>query len=136
MALIFLVLVDHQITLNFLWLIPIMLLQMIFAFSFGVILSLFTPFFKDFKEAIPIVLQLWFWMTPIIYMKEMVANKYPFLLTYNPFFYFVEIYQDIFLYSKTPKIESLIIISILALSTFLIAMFLYKKMISAIKDII
>ena len=48
----------------------------------------------------------------------------------------VEIYQDIFLYSKTPKIESLIIISILALSTFLIAMFLYKKMISAIKDII
>ncbi len=136
MALIFLVLVDHQITLNFLWLIPIMLLQMIFAFSFGVILSLFTPFFKDLKEAIPIVLQLWFWMTPIIYMKEMVANKYPFLLTYNPFFYFVEIYQDIFLYSKTPKIESLIIISILALSTFLIAMFLYKKMISAIKDII
>ena len=136
LGLIFLLLVDHPITMNFLWLIPIMLVQTIFAFAIGVIISLFTPFFKDLKEAIPIVIQLWFWMSPVIYMKEMIADKYPFLLVYNPFFYFLEIYQDIFLYSKAPQMESIIIIISMTGISLLIAAILYKKMIATIKDII
>lgn len=136
LALIFLFLVNQPITLTFLWLIPIMFAQVIFAFSLGVILSLFTPFFKDLKEAVPVVIQLWFWMTPIIYMKEMVANKYPALLVYNPFYHFVHLYQDIFLFSKAPVLLDVVTIFILAITTLFLAIFLYKKMISTIKDII
>ncbi len=132
----FLFLVNQPITLTFLWMIPVMLMQVVFAFSIGVILSLFTPFFKDLKEAVPIIIQLWFWMTPIIYMKEMIANKYPLLLTYNPFYYFVHIYQDIFLYSKAPSFEDLSTILTMTIITFFIAGYLYKKMIATIKDII
>ncbi|HIE59237.1 MAG TPA: ABC transporter permease, partial [Hydrogenothermaceae bacterium] len=43
----FLLLIEQPITWNFLWLLPIMLIQTLFAFGLGVILSLFTPFFKD-----------------------------------------------------------------------------------------
>jgi len=136
LGIVFLLLVNHPITLTFLWLIPIMFLQTMFAFSLGVILSLFTPFFKDLKEAIPIVVQLWFWMTPIIYMKEMIEKKYPALLTYNPFYHFVHIYQDIFLFAKTPALNDLVTIVIISFSTFVLAAYLYKKMISTIKDII
>lgn len=135
-AIVFLLIVNHPVTLSFLWLIPIIFCQIIFAFALGVVLSLFTPFFKDLKEAIPIIIQLWFWMTPIIYMKEMIADKYPLLLTYNPFFYFVSIYQDIFLYSKAPSLNSLIIIFTMTLITLVLSGYLYKKMISTIKDII
>lgn len=136
LALIFLLLVNHPITLTFLYLIPILFLQTLFAFALGVIISLFTPFFKDFKEAVPIIVQLWFWMTPIIYMKEMIANKYPALLTYNPFYYFAQIYQDIFLYSKAPAIGQIIVIILMTFMVLFIAAFLYKKMIGVIKDII
>lgn len=136
LGIIFLLIVKHEINWIFLWMFPIMILQTLFAFGVGVILSLFTPFFKDLKEAIPVIMQLWFWMTPVIYMKEMVEKDYPFLLTYNPFYYFVEIYQNIFLYSKAPEVDSLIIISIMTLSSLVMAGFLYKKMISTIKDII
>lgn len=132
----FLLLVNQPITWSFLWMIPVMLIQTLFVFGLGVILSLFTPFFKDLKEAIPIVVQLWFWMTPIIYMKEMIANKYPLLLTYNPFYYFVQIYQDIFLYAKAPSFSSLFIITAMTLVSLFLAGFLYKKMIGTIKDII
>lgn len=136
LALIFLLLVNHPITLTFLYLIPILFLQTLFAFALGVIISLFTPFFRDFKEAVPIVVQLWFWMTPIIYMKEMVADKYPAILTYNPFYYFVHIYQDIFLYSKAPSFESLFSIMLMTFITLFFAAYLYKKIIGTIKDII
>ncbi|NPA59263.1 MAG: ABC transporter permease [Epsilonproteobacteria bacterium] len=135
-AIIFLLLVDQPVTVTFLWLIPLMILQMIFSLALGMIFSLFTPFFKDLKEAIPIVVQLWFWMTPIIYMKEILEQKYPLLLTLNPFFYFSNSYQDIFLYSKSPSIHTLAIIIFITTVTLAIAIYLYKKMVGTIKDII
>ena len=136
LGLVFLILVSQPVTWTFLWMIPVMILQTLFVFGLGVIVSLLTPFFKDLKEAIPIVIQLWFWMTPIIYMKEMVADKYPAILIYNPFYYFVEIYQQIFLFSKAPSFEALASIIGMTLVTLILAAYLYKKMISTIKDII
>lgn len=132
----FLMLVSQPLSWTFLWMLPVMALQTVFSFGLGVILSLFTPFFKDLKEAIPIVVQLWFWMTPIIYMSDMIAGKYPALLIYNPFYYFVKIYQDIFLYSKSPTFENFTIILLITFTTLPLAGFLYKKMIGTIKDII
>lgn len=132
----FLLLVHQSVTWSFLWLVPVMLLQTIFAFALGVILSLFTPFFKDLKEVVPIVMQLWFWVTPIIYVKTMLSHKYPMLLTYNPFYYFVEIYQNIFVYAKAPTSHQLLIIFLEASIPLLLAAWLYKKMVPTIKDII
>ena len=132
----FLFLVHQPITWTFLWLIPVMFIQSIFALGVGVLFSLFTPFFKDMKEVVPIIFQLWFWVTPVIYVKSMIAHRYPFLLVYNPFFYFAEIYQNIFVYSKAPSIHSLLIITIESLVTLVLAGYLYKKMVPTIKDII
>ena len=136
LGIIFLLIIDYTVNLTFLWMIPIMLMQTLFVFALGVIISLFVPFFKDLKEAVPIVIQLWFWMTPIIYMKEMIANKYPFILVYNPFYHFVHLYQDIFLFAKAPFLSDLLTIFLITSVTLILAAYLYKKMISTIKDII
>lgn len=135
-GILFLLLVNHPVNIVFLWFIPVLALQMIFVFSLGVIISLFMPFIKDLKEIVPIVIQLWFWMTPIIYLRQMVADKYPLLLTFNPFYHFVHIYQDIFVYAKTPSLNEVLIIVAISSFTFALSFLLYKKMISAVKDII
>jgi len=50
LAIIFLVIVSHPITATFLYLIPIMLMQTIFALGVGVIFALFyTHFLRDLK---------------------------------------------------------------------------------------
>ena len=136
LAIVFLLLIHHPVTLAFLWLLPVLFLQMLFVFSLGVILSLFVPFFKDLKVAIPIIIQLSFWATPIIDMKEIVIDKYPLIILFNPFYYFISIYQDIFLYSKSPTIVDLLIIVTISCVTFTIAAYLYTKIIATIKDII
>jgi len=136
LGVIFLIIIHQPITLSILWIIPIMILQSIFTLGLGVISSLFTPFFKDLKEIIPIILQLWFWMTPIVYVRTMIEKKYPFLLTYNPFYYFGRTYQDIFLYGKAPTFNNIFIMTIETLVVIILAGYLYKKMISTIKDII
>ena len=135
-AIAFLLIVNQPVTWVFLWMIPVMILQTLFAFGLGVIVSLFTPFFKDLKEVVPIVMQLWFWMTPIIYLSSMIKTRYPALLIYNPFYYFVKIYHDIFLYSKAPSLETLFLILSFTIISLFLAGFLYKKMIATIKDII
>lgn len=132
----FLIIVSQPITTAFLWLPLIMVLQTLFAFAIGVICSLFTPFFKDMKVALPIVIQLWFWMTPIIYMKELIEKKFPLLIIINPFYYFVDTYQNIFLLGRSPALETVGIIILMTFSAFLLAGYLYKKMVSSIKDII
>lgn len=100
-GMIFLLLVNYPITWTFLWMIPVMILQVLFAFCIGSILSLFTPFFKDFKEVVPIVLQLWFWMTPIIYLPTMIEDRYPFILEYNPFYFCKNIPRYFYLFKTT-----------------------------------
>lgn len=136
LGIIFLLIVDFPISWNFLWLIPIMILTVLFAFAIGVTLSLFSPFIKDLKVVVPIAIQLWFWTSPIIYMKEIVDVKYPWIIQYNPFYYFLHLYQDIFLYSKAPTFEDMTIITIISLTTLALTACLYKKMISTIKDVI
>lgn len=136
LAVAFLLFVDFPVSFSILLLIPLMAIQLLFTFALGVIISLFVPFFKDIKVAIPIILQLWFWTTPIIYFKEMVPKSFQIIFTINPFFYFIESYHTIFLYQKVPESAH---IAILLLSSFLllvIAMYLYKKMMPTIKDII
>ena len=136
LGILFLLSINYTVNATFLWMLPIMLLQTLFAFALGVIIALFVPFFKDLKEAVPIFIQLWFWATPIIYLKEMIANKYPFILTYNPFYHYVHLYQDIFLYAKAPSVKEILIITLITFTTLSIAIYLYKKMIGTIKDII
>ncbi|SFV71386.1 O-antigen export system permease protein RfbD [hydrothermal vent metagenome] len=136
LGVLFLIIIEYHVDFTFLWMLPIVILQMIFVLGLGVIISLFMPFLKDIKEVLPIVIQLWFWMTPIIYIKEMVASKYPFIFIFNPFYYYVHLYQNIFLYAKSPTLYEIIIITSISFSTLSLAAFLYKKMISTIKDII
>ncbi|NPA55358.1 MAG: ABC transporter permease, partial [Epsilonproteobacteria bacterium] len=55
----FLVVVNHHVGIEFVVLPVYMLMVMFFAFFLGVILSLFTPFFRDLREIINVILQLW-----------------------------------------------------------------------------
>ena len=136
LAVIFLLIIHQPVTLTFLWILPVMLMQTVFAFSLGVIFSLFAVFFKDLKEAIPIIIQLWFWMTPIVYVKEMIIKKYPSIISFNPLYKFIAIYQDIFLYAKAPTFIQILSIVMIGFITLFVAIFLYKRLISSIKDMI
>jgi len=136
LAVLFLFVVDFPLSYTMFLLIPLIFLQLLFTFSLGVILSLLVPFFKDIKVVVPIVLQLWFWITPIIYFKEIVPEKYHILFTINPFYYFIESYHSIFLYAKPPLLTHFVGLSLLTLALFVLAAYLYKKMLPTIKDIL
>ncbi len=132
----FLIVIDYPISWDFLYLLPVMLLQSLFAFFLGVILALFVPFFKDLKEIIPVFLQLWFWITPIVYVKEMIYDRFPYAVDYNIAYTFISFYQNLFLHSEAKGWDGILVLGIVTLILAFLSAYLYKKMVPVIKDII
>jgi len=136
LAIAFLLIVGHPVTEAIFYLFPLFALQMLFSFALGAFFSLLTPFFEDLREALPIVMQLWFWMTPIVYVPEMLAHRFPALLTWNPFYLYAESYQGILLDGVAPPQSRLLLMLLIDLALLSLVAWLYKKMIPTIKDLL
>ena len=54
-------------------------------------------FFKDLIQIINIILQVIFWMTPIVWNFEIMPETVQKVLIYNPIYYIVQGYRDVFI---------------------------------------
>jgi ABC-type polysaccharide/polyol phosphate export permease len=57
-------------------------------------------FFKDVAQTLTIILNMWFWFTPIIWGADMIPQKYQFIIKLNPMLYIVEGYRASFIYHE------------------------------------
>ena len=102
--LIFLLLTGHRLGWTGLVLIGLLALQFVFSFGLGLILSTLNVFFRDVSQLVGVVLQFWFWLTPIIYLEEILPQIARSLLYFNPMYYFVRGYQVVVLYDVLPPV--------------------------------
>ncbi len=89
-------------------------LQQILAFGLGLLSATLTVFIRDLKEVVGIILQLWFWFTPIVYVSSILPDTVKNILVYNPFFILAESYQRIFVFESLPAMRSLLILCVIA----------------------
>lgn len=54
-------------------------------------------FLRDTSQIISIILQLGFWLTPIMWSYKMIPEKYSYIFKLNPMYYIVEGYRDTFI---------------------------------------
>ncbi len=93
----------HYPGLAWLYLIPGMLLISIMAFGIGVFLGVLNVFARDVAQFMTVFLQLWFWFTPIVYLKSVVPEKFQFLIGLNPMTPLVGLYQNALLLNQSPE---------------------------------
>ena len=68
---IFLLVVGHQPDWGLLWILPISFVTLyLFTASVAIVMSAVTVYLRDTRHLMEVVLQLWFWMTPVIYSYE------------------------------------------------------------------
>ena len=117
--LVFLALVGHWPGLPLLGLIPLLALQIAFAVGLGVLLGTLNVFFRDVGQLTGVVLQFWFWLTPIVYtLLALPAKARPFMEA-NPMTPLMQNYQQIFLTQSWPTwgpLLNLAIISVVLLA--------------------
>lgn len=91
--------------------IPFMfVIQQLFAYALGSILGILVVFVRDFKEAINVVFQFWFWLTPIVYVAEILPEFAKSFMAINPAYWFIGGYQQIMSYQAMPDFGVLVLL--------------------------
>ena len=70
----------------------------LFSLGFGWFLSAINVFFKDIGQVVSVVLNIWFWFTPIVWPQEMIPEKFQFIIKLNPMYYIIDGYRASFIY--------------------------------------
>jgi lipopolysaccharide transport system permease protein len=109
--------------------VPVLVVQVAFAIGLGVILGVLNVFFRDVGQFFGIVLQFWFWLTPIVYSQTILPEAVRPLMAWNPMAAIVAAYQSILVNAQWPRWESLIPVALesLALCALAIVLFLRRS---------
>ena len=128
-------LLGHDFSWALLWLLPLTLLLVGLSVGLGLILGVFNVFIRDFAQFVPIVLQFWFWFTPIVYPISIIPEAYRHWLMWNPIYYFVSQYQRILVYGQPPEISNVLIISTLTCVFLTFSLILFRRASEDIVDV-
>lgn len=90
-------------------------------FGPGIILGVLNVFVRDVGQFVNILLQFWFWFTPIVYVSKTLPEWVSGLLAYNPMATIITSYQNVMLYHQSPNWMALLPVTILSLILFLFA---------------
>jgi lipopolysaccharide transport system permease protein len=69
---------------SFLAVIPLTFLTAFVALGVGVLLSALTVFYRDFRYVVPFGLQLWLFLTPVIYSVKIIPEEWRWIIALNP----------------------------------------------------
>jgi len=83
-------------------LLPLLVIQVAFSIGLGVSLGVLNVFFRDVGQAFGVVLQFWFWLTPIVYPVTILPEFAQRLLVLNPMADLVQGYQQIIVRGEFP----------------------------------
>lgn len=73
-----------HLTANVLYLIPILMIQMIFTFGLCFFTSAFNVYYRDVKHALPFLIQVWMYLTPVAYSADLVPPRFQTFYYLNP----------------------------------------------------
>ena len=93
-------------------------------------------FFRDLPQAISMILNLGFFLTPIVYPSNAIPEKFRWVFGINPFYFIVEIYRDILIRGRVPDAISFIYPFLFSLAAFFAGYYVFSKTKGAFKDIL
>ena len=83
----------HPVHLSWLFLPVAILIGALFTTGVGLVVFTMASRFVDVKETYLVLVQAWFFVTPIVYTSTFVPEKYRFIVRYNPMTYLVEVFR-------------------------------------------
>jgi len=112
-----------------LWFPVIVLVQLIFTIGLALFLSALTVHFRDLKDLLGNVVQLWFFATPIIYPMHLAPPNMAWLLNLNPMTHIMRSYQQVlFFEGPLGHQKALVGVGVLSIGLFLAGYFVFDRL--------
>jgi len=132
--LLFLVATGHFPGLPVLAVIPVLAIQILLGVGLGVLLGVTNVFFRDVAQVTGILMQFWFWLTPIVYPGEALPAAVKSVLRWNPLWPAVEAMQDIFVNKRFPEWSTLLYPLLVAIAFVTLARAAFNRLAPEIVD--
>lgn len=120
-----------------LWLLPLIWLpQLLLTVGLGYFVAAFTVFLRDIPQSIGVILNLWFYITPIIYPISAIPEQFRWVLWFNPLAAIVAVYRDLILVGEMQHWAEWAITGIASLVIFAGGFWVYKRLRPAFADVL
>lgn len=123
-------------TWNIIWLPLLLLLAFITALGIGLWFSALNVQFRDIRYALPFLIQIWLFITPVVYPASILNDKWRAVYALNPMVGVVEGFRWALLATDTRPGLSIIISSIMAFILLLSGAFYFKRVERTFADVI
>jgi len=115
---------------------PFLLLGvMLTALGVGILLSALTVSYRDFRFVVPFLIQIWMFLSPVVYGVEFIPEKWRWLLLLNPMTGYIDGFRSAFL-GKSFDWNALGISLVLSLIIFVISIAYFTKVERRFSDVI
>ena len=103
-----------------------LILTLLFILGIILIAAIITVYFRDLFHILQIVFVGLFYLVPIIYKKEFFGSDLLIVLKLNPFFYFIQLFQQIIYEARIPDASLWLTCSILMIVSLTIGLLVFK----------
>lgn len=121
------IIVGNEPTWAWLWLPVLIIVTLAFGLALGLVLGVLNVFVRDVAQVMNVVMQLWFWLTPIVYPVNTLSGHFALVLRLNPMYAIASSYQQVFLWGHMPHLKSLAVIFVASLLVLAAGMGLFRR---------
>lgn len=130
----FLIIIGDFPGIVYLAVLPLIFVLILFSVGLGITLGVFNVFFRDIGQFFSIFLQIWFWLTPIVYPLSIIPKKFEPLLQWNPLAPLIGGFQAVILEAQWPNWGSMWLSIALAFFLPVLGFSLFRKYLGEMVD--
>jgi lipopolysaccharide transport system permease protein len=117
----------HPPSAALIWLPLLMVITVAFAVGLGLVLGVLNVFIRDIGQVVPVAMQFLFWLTPVVYMVNVIPEQYRSWLSLNPLIPIVTGYQDVLLYDRAPNWVGLGETACITVALLFLSLWIFRK---------
>ncbi len=126
----------HVIPGQGIFLVPLLLLLLVMAaLGVGLVLSALTVMYRDFRYLVPFMIQLWLYISPVVYPASIIPDRWRFVAALNPMTGIIEGFRSSLLH-RAIDWQLLGISGIVAVTLFFTGIFYFKRLERRFADLI
>lgn len=102
-------------TWNVLYVVPLVVVQIVFTTGICLLLSAFTVLYRDVRYALPLVIQIWMFVTPILYSAAVVPARWRnWYFALNPMAAIIDGYRSAVVQGQPPQLHYLLLAAVVS----------------------
>lgn len=105
----------------------VLLIQVILTFGISLLASAINVFYRDVRFVIPLALQIWMYLSPIIYPVNLVPERFRSFYFLNPMAVLIDTYRRTILFNQMPDWQYLGLAALVSVSLTIVAYRYFKR---------